>query len=160
MEGASLMSPAVAGGIFTTSTTWEARLSLEPNSSLHSHDSVLMRALYWNRRQNVAGVFCPKLDVLEDFPGCSVVRIRLPRRRLKFDLWVRKIPWRRKWQPTLIFFPGKSHVRGAWWVIVHGVAKSQVQFSDKTTWSNGIPTASPLPISPPTPCTCSPDEDS
>ena len=74
MEGASLVSPAVAGGIFTTSTAWEARLSLEPNSSLHSCDSVLVRALYWNGRQNVAGVFCPKLDVIEDFPGCSVVK--------------------------------------------------------------------------------------
>ena len=26
-----------------------------------------------------------------------------------FDLWVRKTPWRRKWQPTPIFLPGKSH---------------------------------------------------
>ncbi|CAM9784256.1 unnamed protein product [Rangifer tarandus platyrhynchus] len=23
--------------------------------------------------------------------------------------WVRKIPWRRKWQPTTVFLPGKSH---------------------------------------------------
>ena len=23
--------------------------------------------------------------------------------------WVRKIPWRREWQPTPIFFPGESH---------------------------------------------------
>ena len=23
--------------------------------------------------------------------------------------WVRKIPWRRKWQLTLVFLPGKSH---------------------------------------------------
>ena len=23
--------------------------------------------------------------------------------------WVRKIPWRRKWQPIPVFFPGKSH---------------------------------------------------
>ena len=23
--------------------------------------------------------------------------------------WVRKIPWRRKWLPTLVFLPGKSH---------------------------------------------------
>ena len=23
--------------------------------------------------------------------------------------WVGKIPWRRKWQPTPIFLPGKSH---------------------------------------------------
>ena len=26
-----------------------------------------------------------------------------------FDPWVRKIPWRRKWQPTPVFYPGKSH---------------------------------------------------
>ena len=30
-------------------------------------------------------------------------------RRHKFGLWVRKIPWRRKWQLTPVFFPGKSH---------------------------------------------------
>ena len=23
--------------------------------------------------------------------------------------WVRKIPWRRKWQPTPVFVPGESH---------------------------------------------------
>ena len=26
-----------------------------------------------------------------------------------FNLWVRKIPWRRAWQPTLVFLPGESH---------------------------------------------------
>ena len=26
-----------------------------------------------------------------------------------FDPWVRKNPWRRKWQCTLVFLPGKSH---------------------------------------------------
>ena len=26
-----------------------------------------------------------------------------------FDAWVRKIPWRKKWQPTLILLPGKFH---------------------------------------------------
>ena len=29
--------------------------------------------------------------------------------RHEFDPWVRKIPWRRKWQPTPVFLPGKSH---------------------------------------------------
>jgi len=29
-------------------------------------------------------------------------------RRCKFDPWVEKIPWRRKWQPTPVFLPGKS----------------------------------------------------
>ena len=29
-------------------------------------------------------------------------------RRCGFDPWVKKIPWR-KWQPTPVFLPGKSH---------------------------------------------------
>ena len=28
--------------------------------------------------------------------------------RCRLDLWVGKIPWRRAWQPTLIFLPGES----------------------------------------------------
>ena len=30
-------------------------------------------------------------------------------RRGWFDSWVRKIPWRRKWQPTPVFLPTESH---------------------------------------------------
>ena len=30
-------------------------------------------------------------------------------RRFRFDPSVGKIPWRRKWQPTLVFLPGESH---------------------------------------------------
>ena len=30
-------------------------------------------------------------------------------RRHVFDSWVEMIPWRRKWQPTPVFLPGKSH---------------------------------------------------
>ena len=29
-------------------------------------------------------------------------------RRHRFNPWVRKISWRRKWQPTPVFLPGKS----------------------------------------------------
>ena len=29
-------------------------------------------------------------------------------KRLRFDPWVRKIPWRRAWQPLLVFLPGES----------------------------------------------------
>ena len=38
-------------------------------------------------------------------PAC---RCRRHRRR-RFSPWVRKIPWRRKWQPTPAFLPGESH---------------------------------------------------
>ena len=30
-------------------------------------------------------------------------------KRCRFNPWVRKIPWSRKWQPTPVFLPGKSH---------------------------------------------------
>ena len=30
-------------------------------------------------------------------------------RRLQFDPWVGKIPWRRKWQPATVFLPGEFH---------------------------------------------------
>ena len=29
--------------------------------------------------------------------------------RDRFDPWVGKVPWRRKWQPTSVFLPGKFH---------------------------------------------------
>ena len=42
-------------------------------------------------------------------------------RRCRFGLYVGKIPWRRKWQPTP-FFLGNPIVRGAWKATVHGIA--------------------------------------
>ena len=44
-------------------------------------------------------------------------------RRLKrsgFSPWVGKIPWRKKWQPTLVFCLQKFMGRGALWATVHG----------------------------------------
>ena len=50
---------------------------------------------------------------LLDFPGgasgkeptCQCRRCK----RFRFNPWVRKILWRRKWQPTPVFLPGESH---------------------------------------------------
>ena len=35
--------------------------------------------------------------------------ICLPCQRYRFDPWVTKIPWKRKWLPTPVFLPGESH---------------------------------------------------
>ena len=52
-------------------------------------------------------------------------------RRCRFDPWAEMIPWRRKWQPTPLFLPGKSHgQRSLVGYIVHRVAKSQTQMND------------------------------
>ena len=48
-------------------------------------------------------------------------------RRHRFNSWVRKLPWRRKWQPPPVYLPGKPMDRGAWWATIHRVAQSQTQ---------------------------------
>ena len=42
-----------------------------------------------------------------------------------FDPWVRKISWRKAWQPTPAFLLKNPMDRGAWWVAIHRAAKSQ-----------------------------------
>jgi len=46
--------------------------------------------------------------------------------------WVGKIPWRRKWQPTLVFLPGESHGRRSLVGYSPQAAKSQTRLSDFT----------------------------
>ena len=60
-------------------------------------------------------LFCniDKINVSRWFSGkessCQCRRLR----RCGFNPWVRKIPWRKKWQPTPVLLPGKSMNRGA-----------------------------------------------
>ena len=55
-------------------------------------------------------LLCPK--PLAGFPGGSVVEnppANAGEVSLGFDSKVRKSPWKRKQQPTPVFFPGESH---------------------------------------------------
>ena len=61
----------------------------------------------------------------------QLVKNHLQCRRREFDPWVRKIPWRRKWQSTPVFLPGKSMDRGAWRATVHGVARVRHDLATK-----------------------------
>ena len=45
------------------------------------------------------------MSTLRDFPAYQCRK----HRRLRFDPWVKKIHWSRKWQPTLVFLSGKWH---------------------------------------------------
>ena len=47
-------------------------------------------------------------------------------RRPGFNPWVRKIPWRRKWQPNPVFLPGKFQDKGALWGYSPWGHKSQI----------------------------------
>ena len=46
------------------------------------------------------------LKFREVFPGGTLIK-SLPANA--GDTWIGKIPWKRKWQPTPVFLPGKSH---------------------------------------------------
>ena len=58
-------------------------------------------------------------------PACQCRRLM----RGGFDLWVGKIPWRRKWQPTPVFLPREFHgprsLAGSW--AAHGPTKNQTR---------------------------------
>ena len=64
-------------------------------------------------RLETSGLISPYSHVLPVFRGASPMaqqlRTHLQCRRHGFDPWVRKIPWRSKWQPSPVFLPGKSH---------------------------------------------------
>ena len=55
-------------------------------------------------------------------PACQCRRYR----RQAFDPWVRKIPWRREWQPSSVLLPGESHGHRSL-VLVHRATKTQTQ---------------------------------
>ena len=54
-------------------------------------------------------------------PSCKCKR----RKRHGLNPWVRKIPWRRAWQPTQYSCLKNPMDRRAWWAIVHRVTKSR-----------------------------------
>ena len=69
--------------------------------------------------------------ITRGFPGGSDGKsVCLQCGRPGFNPWIRKISWRRKWQPIPVLLPGKFHGWRASWATVNGVAKSQIQLSN------------------------------
>ena len=64
----------------------------------------------------------------------------------RVNLWVGMIPWRRKWQPTPVFLPGKSHgqirlVGYSPWVarVRHDLATKPTKVPSKELMSRWVP---------------------
>ena len=55
-------------------------------------------------RDSLTYLYCTRWHSNKEF-SCQCKRYK----RYVFDLWVGKIPWRRKWQPALVFLPEKVH---------------------------------------------------
>ena len=55
-------------------------------------------------------------------------------RRPRFDPWVWKISWRRKWLLTPIFLPREFQDKRAWWATVHGIIRVRYDSATNTSW--------------------------
>ena len=67
-------------------------------------------------------------------PACQCRR----HKRHGFDPWVRKIPWRRAWQPTPAFSPEHPIERGDCWATVHGVTQNQTRLKRLSTYAHKV----------------------
>ena len=102
--------------------------------------------LHSNIKKKKPSTFCLFKDSL-----VAQRKVCLQRGRPEFDSWVGKTPWRRKWQSTPVFLPGKSRGRRSlpghgilsclenpmdrgevWRTIIQRVAKSQTRLSNFT----------------------------
>ena len=99
------------------------------NIGVHASFSIILFSGYLPSSRIVGSY-----DTIKGFPGgtsgkqtaCQCRR----HKRCGFDSWVGKIPWRRKWQPTPIFLPGKFHgQRSLGGLQFMGFQKSQTQLS-------------------------------
>ena len=107
---------------------WDARAQIVPIEKTKINKMPVQRIL------SHSDEFTWKYPFSVGFPGGSVGKIPTSQsRRCGFHLWVRKIPWRRRWQLPLVFLPGEFHGRGSWWTTVYGVTKESYDFSDWTT---------------------------
>ena len=68
------------------------------------------------RRAGLCAFTCPPVsgrsqagEALRTSLVAQMVSIGLQCRRPGFSAWIRKIPWRRKWQSTPVFLSGESH---------------------------------------------------
>ena len=87
----------------------------------------------WNQLQ--AFSYLASLALVKGLPWrLSSKELACQYRRFRFDPWVRKIPWRRKWQPTPALLPRKSHGQ-----------RSLVDYSPWVEMSRTHPAAKPPP---------------
>ena len=110
------------------------------NINIHIYFSKIWELRYKIRVQISSFFRASQVAPVVKEPACQCRR----HKRCGFDPWVRKIPWRKKWHPTPVFLPGKSH----WQRSLAGWSPWGCRGSD-TTEQPGTQKTSPLPDQPP-----------
>ena len=65
----------------------------------------LLSAFFFNGKANI----CYIISAFRTSLVAQMVKDLLAMQETGFDPWVGKIPWRRKWQLTPVYIPGKFH---------------------------------------------------
>ena len=76
-------------------------------------------------------------------PFGTDVLLSFPDGRRGLDLWVGKMPWRRKWQPTPALWPGESHGRRSL-VRYSPCGRRESDTTERLHWHRGPPLTSSL----------------
>ena len=101
-----LLFPVLAEGFFTTvppQKTWSCiRTFSTVKQSILCKILANLEFLIFST-ENVNSIELPRW-----FDGLKKKKIHLQWNRSRLNFWAGQIPWRRKWQPTLVFLPGKS----------------------------------------------------
>ena len=84
-----------------TSSLYLRKVMLEVNIELFVSKSLLSKNILFIRASFCGGEGLPWRPCSKE-SSCQC-------KRYGFDPWVRKIPWRKKWQPPPVFLPGESH---------------------------------------------------
>ena len=108
------------------------------NSSFKLYSvSVLIRLYFSDSILNIIIILSSMLNL-----GASHVALVIKKKftcqcrrylRCRFNPSVGKIPWRRKWQPTPVVFPGKFHGQKNLTATVHKVTKSRTRLKQLST---------------------------
>ena len=84
--------------------------------------------LWINTKEGIARSYGKKIGLQANTSGKELTCQWRRQTRPRFDPWVRKIPWRMKWQPFPVFLPGESHGQRS----LVGYSKQGLEESDMT----------------------------
>ena len=88
---------------------------------LRKHNrEILLNHLVWDIEHSGASMMVQQ----------EIIHLQCRRCRCGFYPWIKKMPWKTKWQPGPVFYLKKSMDGGHWWATVHGVTNSRTQLSD------------------------------
>ena len=98
------LAPAIP---LSSSIFWWYISLCNPHFSAFSFDVTLWVVFpgYPFLQLNTYVILCFPVGASGKEPTCQFRR----HKKHEFNPWLRKIPWRKVWQPTLVFLPGESH---------------------------------------------------